>query len=183
MKEALPDPAGLFERAPELAHLARADAAIARAVARGDAHAAYRALWWARLRGRLAAHRPIVDALLAHRALFVSPIRRMPVLSTLNGVGASVYGDSDRASDGSYIKTHFLVAVFVPIFPLAQYLVKDADRGWYFLGKVPMSTPVRIWNRLAVLGVLAAVVAGAFQAYQASRYHDVHVVNGLPGPV
>jgi len=183
MKEALPDPAGLFERAPELANLARADAAIAKAVARGDAHAAYRALWWARLRGRLAAHRPIVDALLAHRALFVSPIRRMPVLSTLNGVGASVYGDSDRASDGSYIKTHFLVAVFVPIFPLAQYLVKDADRGWYFLGKVPMSTPVRIWNRLAVLGVLAAVVAGAFQAYQASRYHDVHVVNGLPGPV
>lgn len=183
MKEALPDPAGLFERAPELANLARADAAVAKAVARGDAHAVYRTLWWARLRGRLTEHRPTVDALLAHRALFVSPIRRMPVLHTVNGIGASVYGGSDRDPDGSYIKTHFLVAVFVPIFPLAQYLVKDADRGWYFLGKVPMSTPVRIWNRLVVLGIFAAVLAGAFQAFYSSRHHDVHVVNGLPWPV
>jgi tetratricopeptide (TPR) repeat protein len=183
VNEALPDPAGLCERAPEIANLARADGAIAKAVARGDAHAVYRTLWWARLRGRLTEHRPTVDALLAHRALFVSPIRRMPVLHTVNGIGASVYGGSDRDPDGSYVKTHFLVAVFVPIFPLAQYLVKDADRGWYFLGKVPMSTPVRIWNRLVVIGIFAAVLAGAFQAFHASRYHDVHVVNGLPWPV
>jgi hypothetical protein len=181
---ALPDPTGIFERAPELADLARADAAIAKAVARGDAHAAYRALWWARLRGRLAEHRPTVDALLAHRALFVSPLRRMPVLQTINGVGASVYGGSDRDRDGSYVKTHFLVVLFAPVFPLAQYLVKDADGGgWYFLGKVPMSTPVRIWNRLVVVGILAMVLAGALQAFHSSRYHDVHVVNGLPWTV
>ncbi len=184
MTQPLPDPAGLFERAPELADLARADDSIAKAVARGDSHAAYRALWWARLRGRLSEHRPTLDALLAHRALFASPLRRMPVLHTVNGMGASVYGGSDRDPDGSYIKTHFLVFLFVPIFPLAQYLVKDAaEKGWYFLGKVPMSTPVRIWNRLVVLGIFGAVLAGAFQAFHSSRYHDVHVVNGLPWPV
>src|SRR5262249_34901571 len=157
---------------------ARADGAIARAVARGNPHAVYRALWWARFRGRLAEHRPTVDALLAHRALFVTPARRAPVLTTLNGLGASVYGASDRDPDGSYVKTHFLVFLFVPLFPLAQYLVKDAERGWYFPGKVPMSTPIRIWNRLVVLGIFAAVLAGAIQAVHASRYHDVHIVNG-----
>jgi tetratricopeptide (TPR) repeat protein len=181
--QALLDPAGILDRAPELADLAHRDAAIARAVARGDSHAVYRALWWARLRGRLAEHRPTIDALLAHRALFVSPIRRTPVLSTVNGMGATVYGSSSKDPDGSYIKTHFLVFAFAPLFPLAQYLVRDAERGWYFLGKVPMSTPIRIWNRLVVLGIFAAVAAGAFQTFHSWRYHDVHVVNGLPWPV
>jgi hypothetical protein len=179
----LPDPSGILDRAPELANLARADAAIAKAVVHGDTHAVYRALWWARLRGRLTEHRPTVDALLAHRALFVSPIRRMPVLHTVNGIGATVYGGSDKDLDGSYVKTHFLVFAFAPLFPLAQYLVRDADRGWYFLGKVPMSTPIRIWNRLVVLAIFAALAAGVFQTFHSWRYHDVHVVNGLPWPV
>ncbi|HEY7509470.1 MAG TPA: tetratricopeptide repeat protein [Vicinamibacteria bacterium] len=180
----LPDPAGMFERAPELLSLAQADDAIARAVARGNPHAVYRSLWWARLRGRLGAHRPTLDALLGHRALFVTPARRSPLLTTVNGVGASVYGRADEAPDGSYVKTHFLVFAFVPIFPLAQYLVRDAEeKGWYFLGKVPMSAPLRAWNRLAVLGVLAGVMAGALQAFHWSRHHEVHLVNGLPWPV
>jgi hypothetical protein len=183
MTPPLTDPAGMFERAPELANLAAADDSVRTAIASGNFHRVYRALWWARLLGRLKEHGPILDALLAHRALFVRPAKRSPVLSTLNGLGASVYGSSDRDSDGAYIKTHYLVFVFVPVFPLAQYLVKDAERGWYFLGKVPMSTPIWIWNRLGVAAVFVAVLAGALQAVYASRHHDVHVVNGLPWPV
>jgi hypothetical protein len=183
MTPPLTDPAGMFERAPELANLAATDDAVRKAVAGGNLHSVYRALWWGRLLGRLKEHGPTVDALLAHRALFVRPAKRSPVLSTMNGVGASVYGSSDRDTDGAYIKTHYLVFVFVPIFPLAQYLVKDAERGWYFLGKVPLSTPVWIWNRLVVSAVFLAVLAGVFQAAYASRHHDVHVVNGLPWPV
>jgi hypothetical protein len=183
MTPPLTDPAGMFERAPELANLAALDDSVRKAVAGGNLHAVYRALWWARLLGRLKEHGPTLDTLLAHRALFVRPAKRSPVLSTMNGVGASVYGSSDRDTDGAYIKTHYLVFVFVPIFPFAQYLVKDAERGWYFLGKVPMSTPVWIWNRLGVAAVFIAVLAGVFQAVHASRYHDVHVVNGLPWPV
>jgi hypothetical protein len=183
MTMALADPAGLLERAPELEQLALTDESIGKALARGNVHAVYRALWWARLRGRLGAHRATLDALLAHRALFVTPLRRSPVLSTINGLGASVYGRADRAPDGSYIKTHFLVFVFLPVFPLAQYLVRDAEQGWYFLGKVPLSAPLRIWNRLVVLGVLAGVIAGGLQAFHGSRHHDVHFVNGLPWAV
>src|SRR5688572_16987197 len=163
MTTPLADPAGLLERAPELAYLAQSDASIAKALSRGDLHAIYRALWWARLRGRLSAHRATLDGLLAQRALFITALRRRPALTTINGMGARVYGSSERAPDGSYIKSHFLVFAFLPIFPLAQYLVRDADQGWYFLGKVPMSAPLRIWNRLVVAGVLASVAAGAFQ--------------------
>jgi hypothetical protein len=189
MLELLKDPAGLLERAPELRRLAQADASVRRALGRGNPHAVYRALWWARLLGRLKHHRKVLDSLLAHRRLFATPLRRMPVLTTVNGMGASVYGTSDRDADGSYFKTHFLVFVFIPLVPLSQYLVKDGSEGggakssWYFLAKVPMSTPLRLWNRLVVAGVLLAVAAGAARAFHASRHHEVHVVNGLPGPV
>jgi hypothetical protein len=176
----LRDPAGILERAPELAEIAAADAAVRRAVERGNPHAIHRVLWWGRLLGRLKAHRKTVDTLLAHRRLFLAPLRRMPVLSTVNGIGAKLYGSSDEDGDRTYVKTHFLVFAFVPLFPLAQYLVRDADRGWYFLGKVPMSAPVRFWNRLVVAGVLGALGYGAFEAAYASRHHDVYVLNALP---
>jgi hypothetical protein len=173
MTQPMRDPAGLLERAPELADLALAHPSLRRAIERGNAHATYGALWWGRLLGRLKAHRQTVDALLSHRRLFVSPLQRMPVLHTVNGMGAALYGTSDADADGTYVKTHFLVFVFVPFFPLSQYLVRDADRGWYFLGKVPMSAPVRLWNRLVVSGILLALAAGAFEAFHASRHHDV----------
>lgn len=177
------DPAGLLDRAPELVPLVVADGSLRAAVARGNPHAVYRKLWWARLLGRLKEHRPAIDTLLGQRRLFIAPVRRSPVLTTLNGVGASVYGREDVDLDGTYLKTHFLVFVFVPVFPLTQYLVRDAQKGWYFLGKVPMSAPFHFWNRLVVAGLLGALGVGAWSAAYASRHHDVHVVNALPAPV
>src|ERR1043165_9400450 len=101
MTPTLTAPAGMFERAPELANLAALDDSVRKAVAGGSLHAVYRALWWARLLGRLKEHGPTVYALLAHRALFVQPAKRSPVLSTVNAVGASVYGSSARDAGGA----------------------------------------------------------------------------------
>jgi hypothetical protein len=186
MPEALRDPAGLIARAPELATLANADPAVRRALARGDAHAVYRTLWRARWLGRLKAHRTLLDSLLAHRRLFVVPLRRMPVLQTLNGVGASIYGQAEPDSDGTYLKTHFLVLLFMPLVPLSQYLVRDGEkkgRSWFFLGKVPMSPLLWLWNRAVVAALLASLALGAWRTFYTSGHHDVVVVNALPGPV
>jgi len=129
----------------------------------------------------------VVDQILSHRRLFIAPIKGTPTLSTVNGIGGSLYGSSDQDKDGTYIATHFLVLIFLPIFPLAQYLVSDAKeakgKSWYFVGKVPMSTPVWLWNRLVVASVFAAMGVGAFQAYYWSSHHEVHFVNGLSKPV
>lgn len=183
----LKDPEGLLSRAPELEGIARANKAVAAALARGDAHALYRTLRWERFRGRLRAHQSAVDQLLGHRRLFIAPIKGTPTLQTVNGIGGSLYGSSDRDQDGTYVSTHFAVLVFVPVFPVAQYLVRDGDgakgRSWYFIGKVPMSTPLWLWNRLLVAGVFATMGLGAFQAFYSSRHHDVHFVNGLTRPV
>lgn len=184
MQESLRDPAGLLERAPELGELARADAAVRKALARGDPRGLHRALWWVRILGRLKPQRATVDALLAHRRLFAVPFKRSPALGTVNGVGASLYGKSDGDLDGSYIKTHFLVFAFVPVFPFAQYLVRDAENGgWYVMAKVPTSQWLRLWRGAVVAAVAAAVGVAAIRTLHASRHHDVHVVNSLPVPV
>src|SRR5581483_7094326 len=97
------------------------------------------------LLGKLPAHRETIKLLLARRRLFLTPITSAPPLATLNGVGVRVYGqtDADR-NDGTYIVTHYIVLVFIPIFPLRQYLVRDGApsggrRSWGFIGKVPLS--------------------------------------------
>jgi hypothetical protein len=179
------DPAGLIERIPELAALAD-HPSVRRAIERGDAHAVYRALFFGKLFGALRGQREVVETLLAQRRLFLQPLKKAPWLFTVNGVGASVYGSSERDdNDGSFIKTYFLVLVFVPIFPLAQYLVFAGERGnsWSFVGKVPLSPILYFWRRLMSLGVVAAVLFSGISAFQASRHNELYVINGLPLPV
>ena len=63
----------VLERIPELRALC-ADRAVAKAVASGDPIRIYRALAWARLMGRLGAHREVADDLLRHRYRFARPV-------------------------------------------------------------------------------------------------------------
>jgi hypothetical protein len=182
------DPAGLLARIPELEPLA-ADASVRKAIERGDVHGLYRVLFWANLFGRLRHHRDTIRMLLARRRLFLMPIRSAPSLMTVNGVGARGYGHGDPDhEDGTYILTHYVVFAFIPLFPIRQYLVHDAEssghsRAWSFIGKVPLGPFAFFWNRLLALMVAAVVVAGAASAWGASRYHDVHFVNATGIPV
>jgi tetratricopeptide (TPR) repeat protein len=183
MADTLRDPAGLLERAPEIGSLAEADGSVRKALAKGDPREVYRALWWARLLGRLKPHRSTLDALLEHRRLFAAPYTRSPALGSVNGVGATLYGHSERDTDGTYVKSHFLILAFVPVFPFAQYLVKDADasgRSWYVIAKVPTSFALRLWRGAVVAAVMVTLATAAFRTFHASRHHDVHVVNSLP---
>lgn len=82
-----------------------------------------------------------------------------PPLASINGIGATVYGsrDFDRET-GTYVTTHFFTVVFVPVFALGAYRVADAPQGgWYFIGKVPLSSMARAWNFLVCFGVLALI--------------------------
>lgn len=99
------------------------------------------------------------------RQLFpsITPIKRPPGLFTLNGIGFTVYGGRDRdPQTGTYIKTYCFCFVFIPLLALSAYRVADSpNRGWYFLGKEPLSGFAKAWNFLLV-GLIAAVI-GWFQ--------------------
>jgi hypothetical protein len=185
----LSDPSGILSRIPELEPLAE-DPGIRRSIERGDVHGIYRALYWANLLGKVRRHRDVIRLLLARRRLFLAPIRSAPTLFTYNGIGASGYGrDDPDTSDGTYILTHFIVFFFVPIFPLRQYLVRDAQasrgRAWTFIGKVPFGPVTFAWNRSIAVAVLATVLAAVASAWQSSRNHQVYIVNetGIPARV
>jgi hypothetical protein len=71
----------------------------------------------------------------------LEPIDKVPSLSTINGIGFTLYGSTEtRPSDGSYMATYYFVFFFIPIFPIARYRIIRQDGGYRFLGKGPLRT-------------------------------------------
>ncbi|HKC59929.1 MAG TPA: hypothetical protein VKB92_07575, partial [Myxococcales bacterium] len=110
-------------------------------------------------------------------------------LGTLNGVGATLLGESERDPDGTHVATHAVVIFFVvPLLPLGAYLVRKQESGvlrtsWRIFARVPMGPVPWLWSRLVALGALASVLFGAFAAVHSARYGDVRVVNAFEVPM
>lgn len=61
---------------------------------------------------------------------------KMPSLYTVNGIGTGIYGD-----------TLYFVFIFIPIFPLARYSLKNNGDGSYlFYGKLRLNNWQKYWN-------------------------------------
>lgn len=171
----------LIERIPELEVL-RVYPDLRNVIDQDNPHAIYRALLLARLFRRAKGHRELLDELLSRRRLYLKPIQRAPVLFTYNGIGFTVYGRDDRSlDDGSFITTHFFTLVFVPLYPLCQYLAFEGDtaRSYRFVGKVPFSLPLFLWNRIWALGVMVGMVIAGLNAWQNYRHQQVWIANPL----
>jgi len=84
------------------------------------------------------------------------PISSAPSLSTINGIGFTLYGSTDHDPDtGSYLATYYFVFFFVPIFPICRYRVIPSGSGGYqFLGKAPLRTFDKWHIAISVLGIL-----------------------------
>lgn len=183
--EGLRDPAGLVERVPELVELSQESPAVRRAIEKGKPHAVYRALLhfaWFKAKGR---SRDVARELLSRRRLFLEPIASAPTLFTYNGCGFRIYGRADRDSDGTYVSTHYLTFVYVPLFPLRSYLTADGDtaKSYRFVGKVPGSLATYLWQRLVALAVVLSVAVASAHAIDDSLHGTLHVTNGLALPV
>src|SRR5688500_16128436 len=79
---------------------------------------------------------------LSERFPQLRPIESAPSLFTLNGVGFGIYGSRDHDPEtNSYIKTHCLCVLFIPLLAFRAYRVMQAPQGqgWYFLGREPLS--------------------------------------------
>ncbi|WP_375765139.1 hypothetical protein NR798_25835 [Archangium gephyra] len=83
------------------------------------------------------------------------PIKSAPSLFTINGCGVGLYGKRDQAPDGTYVATHFICLIFIPVFPLKAYRVRSDDGNSYqFYAQEPLGPVTRWWQRL----VLASIV-------------------------
>jgi hypothetical protein len=91
----------------------------------------------------------------------LKPISSAPALSTINGFGFTVYGNSDYDGETrSYVTTHYFVALFIPVFPIARYRVINEGDRYRFLGKLPLRAADR-WHLWIAITAIFAVILGS----------------------
>lgn len=101
----------------------------------------------------------------------IEKISSAPSLGTLNGFGTKVYGHDPFTADRRfYFTVLYFTAVFIPVFPIARYLVQDgAGGGWRFLGKTRWTRGMKI--HLAV-SCLLMISYGVYVANMESDTSD-----------
>ena len=95
------------------------------------------------------------------------PITAAPSLRTINGFGVKLYGNSDTDSaSGAYTATYYIVALFLPVFPIGRYRVINAGGNSYrFLGKLPLRKGDHWHQAIVTAGfVIWLAMNGAFSS-------------------
>jgi hypothetical protein len=88
------------------------------------------------------------------------PVRAVPWLFTMHGVGAMMYNERDRdPATGTFVKTHCLCILFVPVLALGAYRVQPRGAGWTLIGKVPLSRFAFWWNIMFPIALAAFILA------------------------
>jgi tetratricopeptide (TPR) repeat protein len=99
----------------------------------------------------------------------MKPVKAAPSMFTLNGIGLSMYGTRDFDEETrTYVKTHCICVLFLPLLALGAYRVADAERGWYFLGKERLSSFAKSWNLLVAIVALFLSASVAWNGYTSS---------------
>jgi tetratricopeptide (TPR) repeat protein len=152
-------------------------------------HRAYELFLQRRAKAQSKEERDAIDGVLSNRRSFLEPLNGAPGMFTFNGIGTRLYGNAEYdPRDGTSIGTLYFVLLFLPVFPLAEYLVRPASSGGWraaytFFGRVPTSRMHRLWRWLALAGSAAAIVltiaVSAIGSWVSSRGSTVHVVNDL----
>lgn len=88
------------------------------------------------------------------------PINKAPELHTINGIGFTLYGNTDPKPNGSHMATYYFVFFGIPIFPIRRYRVIPTPGGYRFLGKAKLRSFDK-WHMGVILALIGwAVLAG-----------------------
>lgn len=96
----------------------------------------------------------------------LSKLKKPPTFSSFNGFGTTLL-DYRPAGDGKYQATRWVIALFLPIFPLSTYLIEPQGQersygretsSFNVLGQLPLS-PARVLRTylLAVIGLFPVI--------------------------
>lgn len=83
----------------------------------------------------------------ANEALWdgIVPVRSAPTMRTLNGIGTKMYGASRFEADRRYELSNLYFTIwFLPIFPLARYLVQREGDAYRFFGQAPWTKWMKV---------------------------------------
>jgi hypothetical protein len=94
------------------------------------------------------------------------PLNGAPSLFRINGCGVGLYGKRDEAPDGTYIATYFISLLFIPVFPLTAYRVREVEGNAYqFFTRESLGPVARAWQRLVLAGVAGLLVWSGVDGY------------------
>lgn len=177
------DPKGFLQQAPHLITLMH-HPEIRQAVQEGDGKKLHQALM-GKVRSEMEHERNAAQELLTKRRLFAEPVESAPSMTTWNTIGSRLYFSDDRdESTGVFISTLCFCILFLPLYPLADYLVRhDGGNSYTFFGKLPLSSGNRTWRHIMHALVLVAAGAMGVQVWHSSKVSTVHLLNGLDVPV
>ncbi len=98
------------------------------------------------------------------------PIKSAPPLWRINGIGITLYGESEPdQSTKSIVKVLWFTILFLPVLPITRYrVIPDGDNAYRFLGRVRLSTWLVWWRNLA----LAALAIWVFREILWSKQPD-----------
>ncbi|MDB5356661.1 MAG: hypothetical protein JWN24_3114 [Phycisphaerales bacterium] len=106
---------------------------------------------------------------LAQKFPQLTPIKSPPPMVRLNGCGTGIYGKRDFDPEtNTYVATLCISIVFVPILCIRAFRVAPAQRGWYFLGREPLSSTARGFNALVLATALIIFGSVRYEAYTSS---------------
>ncbi|HZZ43120.1 MAG TPA: hypothetical protein VFE58_09290 [Tepidisphaeraceae bacterium] len=116
----------------------------------------------------------------------MTPTSSPPSLFRVNGCGVALYGSRDKDDEtNTYVATWCLCLLFVPVVALRAYRVARAQRGWYFIGREPLSGLAKGWNYALLTMVIAAGGVGGWLSYTGTpAYHarqEMARAQGLAG--
>lgn len=103
------------------------------------------------------------------------PLKGNPALSTINGVGGKLYGNSDYdATTKSFVTTYYFTVLYFPILPLRRYRVIQEGKTYRFLGRLPLRKFDK-WHLGIALGIMAvAVLIGVANSDGGTRTHATY---------
>ncbi len=93
-------------------------------------------------------------------------IKSAPTLFSINGFGFRIYGNRDEHPETkSYVATHFLTALYIPVIALGAYRIVETEEGSYFLGKEKLSNFAKNFNYLILSLILTVIGAIGWQEH------------------
>lgn len=116
-----------------------------------------------------------VEAARKDKALYgnLQKISAAPSLSTIYGIGFTLYGSTDvDATNSSYLATYYFVFFRIPIFPICRYRVTRDGNAYKFFGKAPLRTGDKWHLAISValsLWLMIAVISASSQSVIPTR--------------
>jgi hypothetical protein len=88
------------------------------------------------------------------------PLKSAPDLSTTNGIGTTIYGD-----------TLYFVLLHIPIFPIARYNCEETYNGYRFYGKLKLHLWQKIWIWGLIGGIALWIIIAFYNNNNSSAYN------------